>query len=403
MKPLTYLKIIFFLLVSLNTFCQNRFPVRIDNKYGFIDKTGQLKIEPKFDEPFQFSNNCGLYIGSNLTHFVIDTNGITIKSFKENRPSWITKKTSESYNYGPYHYFSEGLLAVFDSISKKYGFINSEGLWVIEPQFRHVSDFNNGLAAVGFWTNDPDLTIATHSESARAFHKTVKWGFIDTSGMLVIDTLFYDFNGFENGICWVKNYSTSKEYFIDKIGNKINSDTISDKLKHCWVQSIDKDFLYQKGGKCLGQIYNYKTGLFVAREIFNGISCEGFYGFVDCFNNWVIPPQYLNVRPFSNGLSGVMRKVKEGEFKWGYINHLSDTIIPLRYDEITNFNSNGISVVCLDKKCGLLNKKDKKLTELEYDYNYLHTPEYYNGLILLYKNGKQHYLTEKGEVVWKEK
>ena len=333
--------------VSFSIIAQNRFPVKKKNKYGFIDKAGQVKIEPIFEESFEFKNDFGIYIDSNLLISVIDTNGKVIKSYKENRPSWITKKSTNSNNYGPYHYFSNHLLAVYDTTSRKYGYINESGQWTIPPKFTHAIDFKEGLAAVGFWSNDPDIPYIHHSESAADFDKTVKWGFIDTTGELVIDTLFYDFIGFENGICWVLNKSVFEEYFIDK-------------------------------------------------------SCNGLYGFVDYLNNWVIPPQYLNVRPFVNGLAGIMKKVTEGEFKWGFLDNKGDTIIPLQYDEISNFNSYGITVVCSSGKCGIINKKNEKLTELVFDYNYLYTPKYRDGLILLYKNEKQHYLNEKGKVIWKE-
>tara|TARA_R110001592_G_scaffold278060_1_gene545321 strand:+ start:818 stop:2029 length:1212 start_codon:yes stop_codon:yes gene_type:complete len=388
--------------VSFSIIAQNRFPVKKKNKYGFIDKAGQVKIEPIFEESFEFKNDFGIYIDSNLLISVIDTNGKVIKSYKENRPSWITKKSTNSNNYGPYHYFSNHLLAVYDTTSRKYGYINESGQWTIPPKFTHAIDFKEGLAAVGFWSNDPDIPYIHHSESAADFDKTVKWGFIDTTGELVIDTLFYDFIGFENGICWVQNKSVFEEYFIDKKGNKINPDTITDIQTLCWLKSLDKDFLYQKNGKCIGSIYNYKTNLYTARENFDGKSCNGLYGFVDYLNNWVIPPQYLNVRPFVNGLAGIMKKVTEGEFKWGFLDNKGDTIIPLQYDEISNFNSYGITVVCSSGKCGIINKKNEKLTELVFDYNYLYTPKYRDGLILLYKNEKQHYLNEKGKVIWKE-
>lgn len=402
MKPQIILQIILLLLVSINCFCQNRFPVRIEDKYGFIDNKGVLKIDAIFDEPFEFENNIAIYTDSNLITSLIDTSGKRLFSFKGNYPSWVTKKTSYSYNYNLYYHFSSDLLPVFDTISKLYGFVDRKGNLKISPKFTRVSNFKEGLAAVGFWSNDLDIPYIHHSESAAVFDKTVKWGFIDISGNLVIDTLFYDFNGFENGICWVKNNSSYEKYFIDKTGNRINPDTISDSLTQCWLKSLDGAFRYQKDGKCIGAIINYKAPLFTARENFDGVGCNGMYGFVNCKNEWIIPPKYLNVYPFRDGLAGVQKRISESKFKWGFINIEGDTIIPLQYDEVSSFNENGIAIACLSEKCGLINKENIKITEFIFDKKFPTFPSFKNGLILMHIKNKQFYINEKGEVVWKE-
>jgi len=56
--------------------------------------------------------------------------------------------------------FSQDQLARARS-DKEWGYINTEGKWVINPQFEHVNDFSEGLAAV---------------------EKDGEWGFIDKQG-----------------------------------------------------------------------------------------------------------------------------------------------------------------------------------------------------------------------------
>ncbi|MGK0296023.1 MAG: hypothetical protein ACI884_002198 [Ulvibacter sp.] len=403
MKPSTAYFIILILLVSLKGFGQNRFPVRIGDKYGFIDKNGELKIEAVFNEPFLFENKAGIFIDSNLVNSVIDTNGVVLKTYKENRPSWIANKSSDSYNYGPYFEFSEGLLAVFDTTSKKYGFIDNEGNWKIPPKFNHVRHFKEGLAPVGFWNNDPNITIATHSESARQYDESIKWGFINTNGTLVIDTLYFEITEFENGVCKVVSAKSGIESFINRNGEAINIDTLRDQRILCWSKSIDNQFLFQKNGKCIGQIYDYTECAFPAKETFDGTGCNGKYGFVDCSNNWVIEPKYLNVRPFSNGLAGIMKKVGEQKFEWGFINCNGDTLIDLQYQQVGNF-SKDLAPVCKNDKWGVINTKNEIIIPFEYDdkwpfINY----DFKDGLILMYKNDKQHYINTNGVTIWKEK
>ena len=108
-------------------------------KYGFIDKSGKVVIEPQFD-----------YVRA----------------------------------------FSEGLAKV--EKYGKYGFIDKSGKMVIEPQFDEVSDFSEGLAQVikgGKWVYE-------------GFTKSIKggkWGFIDKSGKVVIEPQFNDASFFSEG------------------------------------------------------------------------------------------------------------------------------------------------------------------------------------------------------------
>ena len=61
----------------------------------------------------------------------------------------------------------------------KFGFIDENGIMVIEPLFNRVGDFKNGMARV--------------KEDA----PEGKWGFIDNTGSLVIQFLFDEAEDFE--------------------------------------------------------------------------------------------------------------------------------------------------------------------------------------------------------------
>jgi hypothetical protein len=102
--------------------------VKIDGKWGFIDKTGQMVIPPHFDGEADF------YSG----FFAI----------------------------GPT--FSEGLAAV--KIDGKWGFINKSGQMVIQPQFAKPSVFAKPFCFVG------GLALVWAGE---------KWGYIDKTGKYV--------------------------------------------------------------------------------------------------------------------------------------------------------------------------------------------------------------------------
>lgn len=70
--------------------------LKVNDKWGFLDRTGKIIIEPRFDAA----------VGS----------------------------------------FSEGLASVL--VDGKYGFLNNTGIMIIKPQFDGVHDFSDGLAWV---------------------------------------------------------------------------------------------------------------------------------------------------------------------------------------------------------------------------------------------------------------
>lgn len=76
---------------------------------------------------------------------------------------------------------SEGMAAV--EKNGKWGFMDSEGTMVIDPQYEDARSFCNGYAAV---------------------EQSGKWGFIDEQGTIVIEPQFVDVRDFSNGNVFVK-------------------------------------------------------------------------------------------------------------------------------------------------------------------------------------------------------
>lgn len=93
--------------------------------------------------------------------------------------------------------FSEGLAPV--RVDNKYGFINKQCNFVIQPQYSGAAGFSEGLAAV---ENGSSLT-----------------GFIDKSGNWVIEPKFRWVSGFHEGFALI--LSGSKSGYIDRTGKVI--------------------------------------------------------------------------------------------------------------------------------------------------------------------------------------
>jgi hypothetical protein len=69
----------------------------------------------------------------------------------------------------------------------------------------------------------------------------------------------------------------------------------------------------------------------------------------------VIPPQYDDSRPFSNGLARV--KLKN---KWGVINRQGETVVPFIYDGIDEFSEHLACVFKGDKR-GFINEEGEEV------------------------------------------
>jgi hypothetical protein len=100
--------------------------------------------------------------------------------------------------FAPFH---EGLTKFYDSNSSSYGFINTQGKWVVMPKnYAEVGDFSEGMALVQSKDN-------------------WNWGFINTKGELKIPFDYKNKPGkFSEGLAAIVDGSKGQVGFIDKDG-----------------------------------------------------------------------------------------------------------------------------------------------------------------------------------------
>ncbi len=322
-------------------------------KYGFIDKSGKVVIEPQFD----------------------------IES------EWDKVYHSRSGA------FSEGLALV--KKDGKWGFIDKNGKMVIEPQFDEAGDFFEGFACV---------------------EKDGKWGFIDKSGKMVIEPQF-DYPGyFSEGLAQVikdgkygyidKSGKVVIEPQFDRVRQVFN---FSEGLAQ-----VEKDY-YSADNLPRADDYNWgyidKNGKVVIEPQFNYVSAfseglalvkkDGKWGFIDKNGKMVIEPQFDNAREFSEGFAGV-----EKDRKWGFIDKSGKMVIEPQFDEVSDFseglaqvNKGGefqvLSQVIEGGKWGFIDKSGKVLIEPQFD----HTRDFSEGFAQVKKDGKYGFIDKSGKVV----
>lgn len=295
-----------------------------DSKYGYMDKTGKVIIQPQFDQAKDFSDGFApARLGQKDNFGYINATGaFAIKQ------QFVDAKE-----------FSEGLAAVM--LDKKWGYIDINGSLVISPQFQDADSFSERLAPVmsgGKWGyidtkgkfvikpqfegSKPALSIShdlapsliiqmpntRNRKPALSFRDGLapafssgKWGFIDRTGNFIIKPQFDEAGTFSDGLAPV--LIENKWGFIDKEGMTVIKPTFDDAAS------------FSEGLAKVG-IKTQSTSLGTAGEIPWNLSVRihNIYGFVDKAGEIIIIPHFEYAGSFQKGLAWVNtgESAKEG-------------------------------------------------------------------------------------------
>jgi hypothetical protein len=186
---------------------------------------------------------------------------------------------------------SEDICAqTLDNGSKKdWYYVDSTGKIVIIG-FDYNEGFHNNLASV---------------------RKDGKWGFVDTTGKLVIPFEYDLTNGFRDNLALVKKNGLWG--YIDTSGRII--------IEPQFTQA--NDFYFNLAA----------------------VEKEDKYGYIDRTGNLIIPPVYQ----FADNLSSTLTRVRKDDL-WGYIDTTGKVIVPIKYNWAYELNE-GVGRVSILKRC----------------------------------------------------
>jgi len=324
-------------------------PVRLytihkNRKWGYIDASGKVAIEPQFERAAPFSEG--------LAHVWTATHSGFINQTGE----FVFRIPLRRGTHGDP--FAEGM-AWFSSVQKyayvKYGYVNKAGEIVIKAQFDEARSFSEGLAAVRVGK---------------------KWGFIDRAGALVIKPRLEHASEFHGGLAvFFTRYCTADQQcgYIDKTGKVV----------------IEPQF--QWAGRFAGGLAAVTSG---ARYAHRGPAAfvGGTWKYIDKTGKPAFGREFKGAQEFSEGLGCV-----EINGRWGYINREGKVVIEPRFGTADIF-SEGLAFVRVNGKCGYIDKRGVMAFHVHPQ------PRYYrfkNGLAEVCGGGYGGYIDKRGKYVWR--
>ncbi|EHO11454.1 hypothetical protein HMPREF9714_01348 [Myroides odoratimimus CCUG 12901] len=258
------------------------YPIKRNNKYGFIDYSGNIIVEPTYEYIGDFSNNvCSVTNKLDELHFnydnqdyfysessIINTKGeilfpfikyIQINEFFDDVAFCFHQKIKKygvidklGYKIIPFifekseienSHFSNGLARI--NKEGKFGFINKCNELIIPCKFDKASNFDNGYSLVkmkskeflidtnGTIFKSKHKIISTFKENRAIVKSNKKYGFVDKEDNLVSDFIFDEiFGHFNNGFCLVK---LNGKFGLVNVEGKNISDFIFDDVR--WIGS----------------------------------------------------------------------------------------------------------------------------------------------------------------------
>lgn len=314
--------------------------------------------------------------------------------------------------------FSCGVAAI--QCKSRWGFLNSQGVFLIPCKYKDVQYFSEGKAAVRrdkLWSyidlNDETITDFCYnmanpfSEGKASIKKGKFWGLIDDSGneliepkykfissfsenvvvakikdkygfineeeAIILPFIYDEALSFISGIAYVR--VGTKHGFINKQGEFV----LEFQKNQTIVEGITNEYILVKNQRKVlrydWSIYNNEGKLiieslpYIKMELFHEGRAPAFeridkVGLIDVKGNLIVPCDYDYVSPIFCGLSVALKKKKIG-----YIDRNNQIIIPFKYssgiafsENLTCVNTNRWNALIIDVDGNVVLKLKKELT-----------------------------------------
>ncbi len=335
----------------ISTFNNGMAWVQNNTKAGIVGWNGRVIVPLEYDEVYLLRNAVGFVVKKNDSYGILDSVGKFVVSLQ-------SKFKFDLSNYFQGSSSGGSLIAAKDLSTLKWGYINVDGQMVISAKYKFLQDFENGTAIVQNFDN--------------------KYGVIDTAGEIVIPMEFERISRNQSGVNtsnWFFHVEKERGYgLFDSKGRVIIEPiykSVGDFYGRLFYYSSKERHVYyfvQSGKKqefkhyCTPLVVHYNKvfdckdeDLLMATQIGAGrVLLQKAFGDTTSFGEFQEIGLYHPFRIYA----------KRGD-KYGFIDTNGKTKIPFIYDEVGDFCS-GLAFA----------KKDGQYGYIDYDGNWRIPPRF---------------------------
>ena len=202
---------------SAGDYCEGLAKVSRGGKFGYLDTTGNVAIACEYAAAADFSEGLAFVAreenGAKKYYLITSKNEVVAPLSVAAESTYSQSLAPVTISAGKTTYFTRRGKQAFDATFEaagsfsqdlapakqdgKWGYINTSGEWVVQPQYAAAASFSEGKAAVQ--------------------DETGKWGYIDKIGAVVIPLQYEQAEAFENGYALVRK--AVEQGLIDGAGN----------------------------------------------------------------------------------------------------------------------------------------------------------------------------------------
>jgi len=288
-------------------------PIRMGDRWGYVNKTGEVQILPVYHQARAFSENLAAVFSGTAWGYLNTEGEMKLEA-----------------QYDEAGDFSMGRAAVRQG--EKWGYIDAKGKMKIEPQFEEAGKFTlDGVAVVkkdgkyGLINNAGKFVVQPEYDEMGPFaygYAAVRmgdaWNFVDLGGKRLLDTS------------------------VEEVGNFSYNGLAAVKLGGLW------GYVNQKGDIAIDWQFKDVQGFSVNNLA--AVTMGDGWGYVNKDGRLVIPPQFDSAMPFAQGVA-----VVEQDGKFGLIDAAGEFVAKPVYDAMSGFMNSDRIRVEKDGEAGYLN------------------------------------------------
>jgi hypothetical protein len=259
----------------------------------------------------------------------------------------------------------------------RYGYMDTSGQIVIPTQYKDAQHFSEGLAAV---------------------QADGMWGYIDRNGQVVIPPQFHKAKAFKNGRARVEVTPDSWRY-IDRTGKlaididfkwSIYARDFSEGLAAIYVED-------RKRFECLSSVHQDVREKYNDSNLYVSPQYCGRWGFINPAGVFVVEPRFIEAFSFSEGLAAVRVRdpnvQDQKQWLYGYVDRTGAIVIAPQFEAAFDF-SDGIARVVIEGRKWFIDKTGKRMTESSFD----DAKDFHEGLAPVKIGDRWGYIDKTGKI-----